>query len=70
MKNFAKNYAVDNNYSIYAKDTTIDVILSEREERLGVRYIVATFGNLKQRPMPPHVYGRQVERRIKRKYRA
>ena len=70
MKNFGNNYAVGNNYSIYAKATTFECVLSQREKELGVRYIVATFGSLKAQPQPPHIYGRRVEKRIKRQIKA
>ena len=66
MKNFGNNYAVGNNYSIYSKGTTFECVLSQREKKLGVRYIVATFGNLKARPLYPHIYGRMAKRKIKR----
>lgn len=70
MKNFKDNYDVGNHYSIYAKGCPIDITLTQREKELGVRYIVATYGNLKQRPMYPQYYGRQAQRRINRKYKA
>ncbi len=70
MKNFKDNYHVGNHYSIYVKGSAFECMLSQREEELGVRYIVATYGNLKQRPMYPHFYGRQVNRGIRKRYKA
>ncbi len=32
MKNFGNNYTVGNNYSIYAKGTTFECVLSQREK--------------------------------------
>lgn len=61
MKNFRNNYVVGDDYSIYAKGTTFECVLSQREKKLGVRYIVATFGNLKTRSLYPHIYGRMAK---------
>lgn len=58
---FKDNYSFGDNRSIYAKGCPVDITLSQREKKLGVRYIVATFGNLKQQPMAPKYYGRQAK---------
>ena len=55
------SFVVSDNRSIYAKGCPVDITLSQREKKLGVRYIVATFGNLKQQPMAPKYYGRQAK---------
>ena len=39
--------------------TEFQPVITAEERRRGVRYIVATaLGNIKQRPMRPHIYAR------------
>ena len=46
-------------YDIVLAGSNFQPVITNAERRKGVRYIVATaLGNLKQRPMRPHIYAR------------
>lgn len=55
----------DNN--IYVKGSKFEPILTPQERRYGVRYIVATYGNLKACPMEPKDFAARYDSRLHHK---
>ena len=45
-------------HNIFVKGSSFEPTFTLAEQRRGVRYIVATYGNLKAVPMKPHIYAR------------
>lgn len=49
------------NNNIFMKGSTFEPILSAGEQARGVRYVVATYGNLKATPTEPKYYGQYLQ---------
>ena len=59
MKNgFVRGDSRAQMFNIFAKGSSFEPTFTQAEQRRGVRYIVATYGNLKAVPMKPHIYAR------------
>lgn len=53
--------------NIYIKGSKFEPVFTLQERRLGVRYIVATYGNLKVYPMEPKDFARRYDSRLRHK---
>lgn len=49
------------NNNIFMKGSTFEPIFSASEQARGVRYVVATYGNLKATPTKPKHYGQYLQ---------
>lgn len=52
---------------IYIKGSKFEPVFTQQECRLGVRYIVATYGNLKVYPMRPKDFAARYDSRLRHK---